>query len=176
MDTQKAVLVFSLRNLKRTLDYLNIDDDNVETMLDAPIPAYLICVSNSMDKDTKIFERNHENVLNLTFDDSTFNQKDVVLFTREQADEILRFVEPLKKLKSYNLTVQCEAGMSRSGAIGEVLNDYLGLDYKEFKYMNPQVMPNSLVRSILKKAIEEKEEVSLHGEEIVTPSEHEEGK
>ena len=54
------------------------------------------------------------------------------------------------------LLVHCTAGISRSGAVGEVLNWYFNRylednaeDDADFTYNNRQILPNSIVRRIM---------------------------
>ena len=73
------------------------------------------------------------------------------LFTKNHAKIIVDFVDKVKG-KVDLLIVNCEAGISRSGAVGEWLCDYLGLDYAEFRNQNRLIMPNSYVLTKLKRA------------------------
>jgi predicted protein tyrosine phosphatase len=88
------------------------------------------------------------NVLNLSFDDTEeqmFNK--FTLFDEQMADEIVNFI---RNNEDKNLfVIHCLMGISRSGAIGEVLSDYFKIPYEKFKRDNPQVIPNCLVKRIL---------------------------
>lgn len=83
------------------------------------------------------------------------------LFNKEMAWAICKFIE--SKLKEFPETdtiwVHCTAGISRSGAVGVVLNDYFNKflennpeDFYEFKHKGHERMldPNPLVVRILK--------------------------
>ena len=158
----RTITVFSERSLRQLLIKIGVDDTNVEECMKNQIPLYIISIRGK--KDNAIFKEDHANVLNLVFDDTTWIRKDLITFDIDMANQILNFVEQLKVQFQFNLIVQCEAGMSRSGAVGEVLNDYFELSYKDFMKENPQIMPNPLVRSILREAIRDKnktEEIPL---------------
>lgn len=47
------------------------------------------------------------------------------------------------------LLVNCHAGVSRSGAIGDFARTVTGVDYSDFKRLNPQIVPNPHVRRML---------------------------
>jgi predicted protein tyrosine phosphatase len=73
------------------------------------------------------------------------------------AADIIKFIDIIQASpKKMVLLIHCTAGISRSGAIGEVISDYLGKNYKEFKQINPQILPNSYVKKIMKNVIDEK--------------------
>jgi len=68
------------------------------------------------------------------------------LFNKEQAKQIIEFVNTLQKRDSREvLVVHCMAGIARSGAVATFINDILNLDYSRFKRDNPQIRPNSFV-------------------------------
>lgn len=72
------------------------------------------------------------------------------LFNEEQARQIIEFVNKInKKDDDEYLVVHCDAGISRSGAVGTFINDYLGLDYKQFKDMNRGIRPNQYILDVL---------------------------
>lgn len=129
----------------------NINDQNVESFTDTAF----ISILNS--EATGHFKTNHANVLVLNFDDVTddLNWDDddpdfygPVLFTVEQAKQILEFIELNKDKQQF--IVHCSAGISRSGAVGTFINDYFGLDYSTFRRTNPQVQPNPFVLRTLR--------------------------
>jgi predicted protein tyrosine phosphatase len=94
------------------------------------------------------------NVLNLWFDDAEedlplLNGDKLILFDEMMAQKIVNFVQENRTARCWIL--HCTAGISRSGAVGEVLSEYFQIDYKDFKYHNPQTKPNCLVKNILRK-------------------------
>ena len=107
---------------------------------------------------------NHPHLLTLTFDDIC-NEPETpedlgkaVLFNEAMAQQIMRFVDDGK----LPLLVHCTAGISRSGAVGEVLNWYFNrylernaADDEDFTKNNRQIMPNFIVRRIMLKVLQE---------------------
>ena len=105
----------------------------------------------------------HPHLLTLTFDDicepETLEDLDnVTLFNEDMAYDIMRFVDDGK----LPLLVHCTAGISRSGAVGEVLNWYFNsyletniVDNEDFVQNNRQIIPNTLVRRIMLKVLAE---------------------
>lgn len=92
------------------------------------------------------------NLLCLTVDDIVWTIRGMVLFNREHAVQIWRFVENC----DLPLIVHCRAGISRSGAVGEVLNwyfnSYLQPDADEFAAFyreHPLIESNSYIRKVL---------------------------
>jgi predicted protein tyrosine phosphatase len=74
------------------------------------------------------------------------------------AEKIMRFVDDGK----LSLLVHCTAGISRSGAVGEVLNWYFNrylenntADDEDFVRNNRKIQPNTIVRRIMLQALEE---------------------
>ena len=100
-----------------------------------------------------------DNILKLRFDDATEDpDRTLMLFDAATAGEIVRFVRGIDT--SRLLFVNCGAGVSRSGAVGEVLNEYFNRylefnapDDEYFRGLNPQILPNPLVRRILRDAL-----------------------
>ena len=98
------------------------------------------------------------NILKLRFDDAVEDpDHSLVLFDAEIAGKIVNFVRKIDT--SRLLFVNCGAGISRSGAVGEVLNDYFNkylerneLDDEYFRRLNRQIQGNPLVRRILREA------------------------
>jgi predicted protein tyrosine phosphatase len=88
------------------------------------------------------------NYSQFVFHDLTEPYKDCILFNEEIAKQIIDFVN---NIKLNLIIIHCDAGISRSGAVGYFICNYLNLDQKEFKIMNPNIHPNSLVLDILKK-------------------------
>lgn len=107
--------------------------------------------------------RESKNLLCLVFDDYFGIPEDPVkrsrgaLFTPEHADRIMRFVDD----GSMPLVVHCTQGVSRSGAVGYVLDRYFNRvlatndkDYEYFMARNPFVMPNPNVVEVFLRFLE----------------------
>lgn len=108
--------------------------------------------------------REHAHLLVLNFDDvaqETERPEDLgrlVMFSTEMAEQIIRFVDD----GGMPLLVHCAAGISRSGAVGEVLNWYFNrylsnnrTDYDDFIQNNRQILPNPIVRKIMMQKLTE---------------------
>ena len=106
----------------------------------------------------------HTHLLTLTFDDLCNEPEtpeelgNAILFNEDMAHAIMRFVDD----RQLPLLVHCTAGISRSGAVGEVLNWYFNrylernaVDYEDFTQNNRQIQPNPLVRRIMLKVLQE---------------------
>ena len=130
--------------------------------------AKIISINSSWGfDDTPPFSENffnHPHLLTLTFDDICNEPEtpedlgNAVLFNEAMAQQIMRFVDDGK----LPLLVHCTAGISRSGAVGEVLNWYFNRylehntqDDEDFTQNNRQIMPNTIVRRIMLKVLAE---------------------
>jgi predicted protein tyrosine phosphatase len=101
-----------------------------------------------------------DDYLTLRFSDitkTTYNSipedelKTINLFTREQAHQIINFLDTIKN-KVETLVVQCTAGVSRSGAVGLFAHRYLNTDEEEFWRQNKNILPNEHVLQLLMEA------------------------
>lgn len=109
---------------------------------------------NEVDPLFVEFQPNSGNYLNLRFDDveedlPLLNGQKCVLFDEKMANDIYDFVQQNLDKKAF--FVHCTMGKCRSGAVAEVLSDYFGVQYEEFKRDNPIVQPNTLIKTILRK-------------------------
>ena len=96
------------------------------------------------DKADVIFEKNEANgikaVLKLKFDDVERDYKNEHCITKEDAENIVKFVNKNKN-KVDKFIVHCEAGVSRSAGVGAAIMKALnGDDWDIFK--NPLKCPN----------------------------------
>ena len=96
------------------------------------------------DKSDVIFEKNEANgikaVLRLKFDDVERDYKNEHCITKEDAENIVKFVNKNKN-KVDKFIVHCEAGVSRSAGVGAAIMKALnGDDWDVFK--NPLKCPN----------------------------------
>lgn len=107
--------------------------------------------------------RKSPNLLCLVFDDYFGVPEDpverarVALFTPEMADRIMRFVDD----GAVPLVIHCTQGVSRSGAVGYVLDRYFNrtltdneADYEYFMRRNPFIMPNPNVTEVMLRFLE----------------------
>lgn len=104
-----------------------------------------------------------KNVLTQWFHDvNHFLFPEAVLFSEDQAREIAKFFREMRK-EGRDILIHCTAGISRSQAVGMVLNKYANIilednfeEYEEYERENyKRRRPNSLVRKRLTKALEE---------------------
>lgn len=104
--------------------------------------------------------RQHEHLLCLRFDDVADGggPPGCIAFSEGQARAILQFVQD----DDLPLLVHCSAGISRSGAVGEVLDWYCNRfladheeDHLDFLRHNSHIIPNPLVRRIMLRTIAE---------------------
>lgn len=110
--------------------------------------------------DCSPIPENRSTILKLQFDDITKQEAGLILFTDEMADKIIRFADFLiENFPTRRLIVHCDAGVSRSGAVGAFLNDYINTkmgmetDKKEFwKEHRNLILPNGWVKARLMKA------------------------
>lgn len=117
---------------------------------------FFITIRNSDDADWAIQHNVDRYVLRLTFDDILSEEADGKLFNAKQARKIKSFVDNLNPKKL--LFINCETGISRSIAIGEVINEYLNNflvnnqeDYAYFLNNNDTQLSNQHVKSMLLK-------------------------
>jgi predicted protein tyrosine phosphatase len=139
-----------------------ITDSNVENQDN----TFYISINSTEGNDiTPYFKEKHPNVLTLYFDDCNEYKKhpvdgspdefyEQIPMSEEQALEIIKFAEKMNN--ESNDYVHCTAGVSRSGAVGAFISDYLGNKWDDFIKVNPQVIPNSHISSLLKKVYYEK--------------------
>ena len=102
------------------------------------------------------------NILKLCFDDVTegllcsFDETSV-FFNEEKAKQIADFISNIPIDTEKEFFIHCAAGISRSGAVGYVLNEWFNKfkssnnkHYEMFSQLNPKILPNPLVVRLLK--------------------------
>lgn len=98
------------------------------------------------------------NVLMLNFDDITelLPNESHILFNEEHAKMISEFIKNIPINTNKTLYIHCDAGVSRSGAVGYILNEWFNRyisqndDYIWFNTNHKHIMPNPLVVRKLK--------------------------
>jgi predicted protein tyrosine phosphatase len=105
------------------------------------------------------------NVLKLNFDDISerdidTNSHNEIFFDENHAKKIHEFIDNISENDAKPIYVHCDAGVSRSGAVGYILNEYFNKfitnnenDYKAFNVNNSHIMPNPLVVRLLKREL-----------------------
>jgi len=96
-------------------------------------------------------------VLNLMFADLTptdyKTNPDLIpkfpTFTKKKAQQTIKFLDSLREKEINLLLIHCDAGVSRSGAVGIFACRYLGMDENEFRKEHRNIGPNTLVYDLL---------------------------
>jgi len=114
---------------------LNCNDENVEDFEN----SWFISMYGSSE-ESPFFKQPHKNVLLLQVDDIDKEHEDLILFTKDQAQQVFEFFKKLGD--DFSLIIHCGAGVSRSGAIAEFARVFFNLNYDEFKNDNPHILPN----------------------------------
>jgi len=104
-----------------------------------------------------------QDLLSLFFGDYTLNrwnviQKEIVsvspgtkLFDENDAKKIIDFINKINNDIYGTLVIHCDAGISRSGAVGLFICRYLELDERKFRKMNSYIHPNQYILEVLNK-------------------------
>ena len=101
------------------------------------------------------------NILKLQFDDVSDRDFDcagnLVFFDQALASQVWDFIKQIRDDGSKPFYIHCDAGVSRSGAVGYMLNEYFNkfldnraADREAFERDNSHIMPNPLVVRLLK--------------------------
>ena len=136
-----------------------ITNDNVEQYSN----TFFISINGTRAGDgiewNKTYFTDKENVKVIFFDDvdkdytinivGTGKTETVKALTEQQAEELFEFIDKHKDKET--CMVHCAAGISRSGAVGQFINDYTRSDKEVFKRNNPHILPNNLVVRLLHK-------------------------
>lgn len=154
------VFVTNKQSFDELMRNKGITNDNVESKT----KTFFISINDTEGTDEVPYFNDKSNVKVLFFDDvetdltipiiGTKEVKTAKAFTPTQARELIDFIDKNKDKES--CIVHCAAGISRSGAVGTFVNDYLGGDYNSFKKQNPYILPNGLVLQLLNRALAEK--------------------
>ena len=152
---------------KREFDGLmkqnKITDENVEKFNS----IYFISLIDNHNREGHYFKENHENVMNMRFDDvendggpaflmkddpdiDAFEEDKVKAFSEKQAKDLYEFIKMHRDKET--CIVHCMAGISRSGAVGSFVQGYCQGDWELFKRDNPFISPNGRVHRMLNAA------------------------
>ena len=163
MKNYNRISVFSHDDFDVKMYRLGLDDSNVEECKNFNAFISIIGSNDSQkyyleDDERHWFKINHENVLNVEFDDI---EEDELLYkgvnfkgiTNEQSEQIVDFIE---KNKGKNFFLHCRAGRSRSAAICRYILDMYGEEYgynekESCRKENPCMTPNINVLTKLKR-------------------------
>lgn len=100
------------------------NDNTIDLITDSAI----VSICNTDGSMIHWFKKQHNNVLNIDFDDSTFDDEESGIFsiTESQAKDIVDFFE--NNIHVDNFIVHCEAGISRSAAVAVCFVDFLHIN------------------------------------------------
>jgi predicted protein tyrosine phosphatase len=133
----------------------NFFESNLELVQGCPI----ISIHGSDEPPLPLTLMGANKFLSLQFDDISDKfegWEKYIFFSKEQGKQIIDFgLEINRGAMPPVLIVQCNAGISRSGAVGLFLNEMFGLSHKEFIQNNHGIMPNPLVLSVLNQLLRE---------------------
>lgn len=107
--------------------------------------AFFISILNPDDETDLIPAK--DNMITQRFYDLEYDVAENKAMSEEQAKELYDFI--LANKDKEVCYVHCSAGVSRSGAIGEFINDLYGLSWLTFKKMNPRISPNLHIKTLL---------------------------
>ncbi len=110
------------------------------------------------DQEKHVIWQNGQNVLKLTFDDISTPLEGCTVFSKKHAQRICEFVKGIDASKT--LIINCVGGISRSGAVGLVLDEYFNKhltqndeDHRLFVENNRQIIPNRRIADMLRKEL-----------------------
>ena len=115
--------------------------------------VFYLSINNPDDEDKTPIREDSDTFKSMWFydiDEDIYNEvKDFTYKTisDEQVDELYDFI--MKNKDKKNFVVHCTAGISRSGAVGEFVNDLFGIPYAEFRKQNPNIIPNTYIKKKL---------------------------
>jgi predicted protein tyrosine phosphatase len=146
------IKVLSKPEFNQFMGELGISDSNVEEKMK---DVALISINDTEGNwSVSWFDQDHPNVIRMWFDDverdeqkSPTNSFTCRTFTAEQAEKLFNFI---KANSNKDFIVHCSAGISRSGAVGAFINDYLDSDKEYFREFNlKRIYPNAHVSRLL---------------------------
>lgn len=123
------VYIFSQKQFNGVMKDMGWNDNTIDLIEDTAIISICNTPSNLADNQmVHWFNKNHDNVLNLDFDDTTFDDEEIGIhsITQKQASQIVDFFE--KNIDKKNMIVHCEAGISRSSATALCWIDFLHMN------------------------------------------------
>ena len=115
--------------------------------------VFYLSINNPDDEDKTPIREDSDTFKSMWFydiDEDIYDEvKDFTYKTisDEQVDELYDFI--MKNKDKKNFVVHCTASISRSGAVGEFVNDLFGIPYAEFRKQNPNIIPNTYIKKKL---------------------------
>lgn len=131
-----------------------IFEESIEGIESSGKDTFYLSINNPDDEDKTPIRPDSDNFLSTWIYDlheSTYDEvKDIhyPVASDEQIQEIYDFI--IKNKDKENFVVHCAMGVSRSGAVGEFVQDLFGkIPYSDFKKLNPQIVPNIHIKKKL---------------------------
>lgn len=151
------VLVVSKKEFDSQMESLGICNENVEKLTEI---IFISINDTSGTKEVPYFD-NKKNVKVMYFDDVEKDMEIPIIGTNDkisskamtplQAQELVQFIKANKESTVY--MIHCTAGISRSGAVGLFINEYLEGDKEKFRKDNPYIQPSPYIYNLLKAQI-----------------------
>lgn len=136
------ITVLSRMEMSDIKDKLGVND-LVISINDSATGVYNWC-------DGPLFEDTSPKILSLFFHDIEEERIPYIAFNEDHAESIAVFVKYWHKRRiKYNLYVHCFAGISRSGAVGRVISEYIGIN-EEFEAAHKHIIPNCRIMRYLR--------------------------
>ena len=128
---------------------------------------YVVSINGSMDTQAPFSKECLESgrILVLRFDDIQRKSSCKKLFSEDDARRIVEFNKRIPV--GTDIFVHCAAGISRSGAVGEVLDMVRNDDPESFYEANPQIQPNAHVKALLMRAFDLTPQFAEEREKVV---------
>jgi len=148
MATIKKITVCPRMYIKQIIDNkIDINDNKTWALISIYSIKELISTPQRIQnlKEIKCID-----YLSLKFSDIEKEMEGEILFNEHHAKKILYFINKIKD-KAEILIIHCEAGISRSGAVGLFLCRAIGLNEGLFWLWNPRIYPNNHVLDVLDK-------------------------
>ena len=142
-----SIHILPARLFRKLMIENQINDTNVE---ERDSLAMISISEPNSPEEYCYFREDHNNIKRFFFYDIDEEHKDYPRFSREDAKRMFDFiVEKLQDPKVKKFIIHCHAGISRSGAVGEFIQELIGMDYFEFHTQHPHILPNGWVKKLL---------------------------
>lgn len=158
MERLNKILVFSHVEFDQYCYENKWNDDNVNELNNHAFISIIgtkECQKYYLEEDEyHWFKKNHNNVLNLEFDDI---EHDIDWkghqFKALNENDAIKIVDFIENNIGKTFYIHCRAGVSRSGAIGSYINQMYYKIYNDEQFIkdNPRISPNGHVLRLLKR-------------------------
>lgn len=130
--------VLSHSKFEDKMKEMHLDDSNVESLKDSAFISIIgtkECLEKYLHEASTrhFFKSNHDNVINLDFDDVDCDgmHEDVQFkcISKEQALALVNFIDRIAAQNRKNVYIHCRAGISRSRAVAEYIARHYSIQY-----------------------------------------------